>query len=154
MKEHGKSQGSEWPSVAWRGAVTVGDEAGGRVETFPSPLRSFPVSRQSELLPAMGWVSVKNPKRSPSVALSPCAKHHTEVSSPHTSLTITSFYRQDKLREARHLAGCHTAGTVRAKIPNSRLLLGPLWSETGKSLHLLGSQEGMSYRLFSGLRSQ
>lgn len=59
-------------------------------------------------------------------ALPPCARHHAEVSSTHAGLTIiTSFYTHDEFREAGHLAGGHTAGTVRAKIPSSRPLLGP-----------------------------
>lgn len=59
-------------------------------------------------------------------ALPPCARHHAEVSSTHAGLTIiTSFYTHDEFREAGHLAGGHTAGPVRAKIPSSRPLLGP-----------------------------
>lgn len=91
-KEHGKDQGSEWPSVAAVG-VPAGQDAGGRAGAFPSPLRSSPVPSQSGLLPLTGWASVKIPQSSPSVALSPC-RRHAEVLSPHTGLTIiTSFYR-------------------------------------------------------------
>lgn len=56
----------------------------------PQPAQTAP---SSDLLPT-GWACAQNSKNSPSVALSLCARHHAQVSSPHTGLTtITSFYR-------------------------------------------------------------
>lgn len=69
------------------------------------------------------------------MALSPCAELCTRS---HNNLILQARQAQG----GQALFRGHTAGTVRAKIPNSRLQQGPLWGETGNSLHLLGSREG------------
>lgn len=75
-----------------------------------------PISSQSELPSAMGWASVKNPKRSPSVALphvrSTVRRCH-RLTPPHNNL----IFRQDKLGEARHLPGTTLRGQSEPRSP-------------------------------------